>query len=80
MQRKEKKDFILSDAGLGVREGYPILKDLGVKLKIKGVNFFDASMVYKNFAETAYSDSCCHLSDEGEKFLSDFIVSRVDVR
>jgi len=74
---KEQKEFILTGAGMGVINGYPILKKLGKELETKGVNFFDASLVFKKSRETTYSDSCCHLNDNGERVLTDFVVSRL---
>ncbi len=76
--KKEREEYIVPQGGGGVENGYPILKKLGKDLKQKGVNFFDATMVFKNVKETTYSDNCCHLNDRGERELSDFIVESLN--
>lgn len=53
----------------GVVNGYPLLRRAGRELQDAGVNFVDLTMIYKDFEEPVYVDSCCHIGREGNVIL-----------
>jgi len=52
----------------GVNLGYPLLKQAGRELAEEGVNYLDASQVFRGVAETLYYDPC-HFNQAGYKVL-----------
>jgi len=53
---------------LGASAGYPLLRAAGAKLSELGVNFYDASGVFKEVEETLYFDAC-HFNQFGNAVL-----------
>ncbi len=49
----------------GVVEGYPYLREAGRELRDRGVDFYNLTMVFREFSEPLYIDDCCHLSEKG---------------
>ena len=57
------------------RSHYPRLIEEGQRLKRSGINFHDLSLVFEPHPSvSAYIDTCCHLSDQGNAILADAIV------
>ncbi|MCF8057550.1 MAG: hypothetical protein K9K37_13055 [Desulfocapsa sp.] len=52
-----------------VKEGYSNLITMGKKLKSTGVPFYDLTMIFKDYEETLYVDSCCHFGETGNLLL-----------
>ena len=52
---------------------YPRLQAAGSELAELGVPFFDLTGIFRDVEVTVYSDSCCHLDDEGRDLLVDSI-------
>jgi len=48
-----------------VRNGYPVLRELGEELRRRGVNFVDLTHVFADTRETLYRDNCCHVNRDG---------------
>lgn len=58
----------------GVHAGYPLLRAAGARLAAEGVPFVDLSLVFKDFAETTYTDMC-HFHGRGAELFADAIVA-----
>jgi len=52
-----------------VREGYPRLRKTGERLRAKGVNFVDCSMLFADVKEDLYVDAC-HFNEAGSRLLA----------
>ena len=57
---------------LGVRVGYPLLREAGRELAARGVAFHDATGVFKDVRETLYYDFC-HFGARGNAILAESI-------
>ncbi len=55
--------------GKMVKEGYSNLISMGKKLKSTGVPFYDLTMIFKDYKQTLYVDSCCHFGETGNLIL-----------
>jgi hypothetical protein len=56
----------------GTREGYPLLREAGQSLRENGVNFLDATGIFREYPGTLYYDSC-HFERHGHKILAQAI-------
>ena len=66
---EERRKGRASDTWLmGAKQGYPLLREAGAKLKELGVHFYDASRVFKEVEETLYYDAC-HFNQFGNAVL-----------
>jgi len=54
----------------GAEKGYPLLFTAGETLREAGVNFSDATKVFREDKETIYKDTCCHYNQRGNKLLA----------
>jgi hypothetical protein len=54
------------------RQGYPLLRAAGERLKAMHVNFLDASMLFKDVQESLYFDAC-HFRVAGNVMLAELI-------
>ncbi len=55
---------------VGVRGGYPKLREKGLLLAARGVAFEDLSMVFAAIEKPLYIDACCHFNPEGNAILA----------
>ncbi|HTF88107.1 MAG TPA: hypothetical protein VK843_06825 [Planctomycetota bacterium] len=53
----------------GVKAGYPKLRAAGLELQKAGVNFLDASMIFRDVGDTLYFDAC-HFRTQGNELLA----------
>jgi hypothetical protein len=53
-----------------VMAGYPLLVRDGRELAERGVAFTDLTMVFADYPEQTYSDTCCHLNERGNAILA----------
>ncbi|SLM29984.1 hypothetical protein MTBBW1_2030074 [Desulfamplus magnetovallimortis] len=53
----------------GVLNGYPKLRERGKQLIENGVNFKDLTYIFNENEELLYSDTCCHLNEQGYKLI-----------
>jgi lysophospholipase L1-like esterase len=58
-----------------VGPGYPMLRAAGASLRAAQVNFFDASMIFKDTPQTLYFDAC-HFRAPGVVMLAEQIAPR----
>lgn len=61
---------------VGVFQAYPMLRQGGVQLKKRGVEFYDASRVFSEVEEPLYYDAC-HFGKQGNLILADFIAASI---
>jgi hypothetical protein len=54
----------------GVLEGYPKLQEGGQKLRERGVDFHDMTMIYVDSPEPIYQDDCCHPNVQGYELIA----------
>ena len=59
-----------------VREGYPLLRELGEELERLGIDFWDATGVFEGRSETLYQDSV-HFTGSGQRVFSDALAARL---
>ena len=59
----------------GARQGYPMLRSAGERLRASGVNFVGGSMVFEQLEQTLYYDAC-HFSAEGQHVLAAYVAAR----
>ena len=50
--------------------GYPMLVEAGRQLVAAGVEFHDLSGLFEDVRETIYSDTCCHVNEQGNRMLA----------
>lgn len=60
--------------------GYPMLIARGKTLLKNHVNFFDATMIFADVAETVYCDDCCHFNKRGNQIIADYIIQEIGRR
>lgn len=60
-----------------ISKWYPLLLIEAKKVKEKGINILDATMVFENVEKTLYVDACCHFNSLGNIILSDFILETI---
>lgn len=58
-------------------DGYTILRQKSAQFFEHGINFIDATKIFKDNADTLYIDTCCHLNRTGYQLLSNFIFSQI---
>ena len=58
--------------------GYEFLRKGVVQLQEAGVNAYDLTDVYKDFAGTAYMDDCCHVNKVGSDMLMDAMADKIE--
>ncbi len=77
MSEEERKIAISPTAwdGEPVAIGYPKLRERGLALAKEGINFYDASMIFKETTEATYIDNCCHLTELGNNLFARFLAS-----
>jgi hypothetical protein len=76
---EEKEKFINKEQvyRVGVKYGYPLLKEKGRELVSNGVKFQDLTKIFGKNRETIYSDDCCHYNQIGNEILARAIGKRV---
>lgn len=57
-----------------VEMGYPQLIEASGRLLSSGENYHDLSMIFKDVSETAYVDTCCHLTELGNEIMRENIL------
>jgi hypothetical protein len=62
---------------VSVRNGYPVLKELGKDLVRRGVTFVDLTPVYASTREVLYRDNCCHVNTAGQRIVVDAMVKTI---
>jgi len=79
MTRGEQRVALLDDHPYrkGVEAGYPHLRREGEKLRDRGVRFEDLTMVFATVEQPLYSDTCCHLNQEGYELLAEAMVASI---
>jgi len=60
-----------------VRQGYPVLRELGKDLVRRGVNFVDLTNIYANTRDPLYRDNCCHVNTAGQRLVIDTVVKTI---
>ena len=60
-----------------VRQGYPVLRELGKDLARRGVNFVDLTNIYANTHDPLYRDNCCHVNTAGQRLVIDTVVKTI---
>ena len=60
-----------------VRQGYPVLRELGKDLARRGVNFVDLTNIYANTRDPLYRDNCCHVNTAGQRLVIDTVVKTI---
>jgi hypothetical protein len=60
-----------------VRQGYPVLRELGKDLVRRGVNFVDLTNIYANTHDPLYRDNCCHVNTAGQRLVIDTVVKTI---
>jgi hypothetical protein len=58
--------------------GYPVFSESGKKLQDEGVKFHDLSHLFDDTDEIVYSDSCCHLNQNGNVRMADAIAEEIN--
>ena len=79
MSAEERRIAIRADHpyAANVREGYPVLKELGGDLARRGVHFYDLTNVFVNTKEALYRDNCCHVNIKGLRIVSAAIATAI---
>jgi len=57
--------------------GYPLLRELGDRLKRSGVRFVDLSGLFSQASQTLYVDECCHFNPEGNRLLAGAVAGAI---
>lgn len=65
----EQKNVITSDFLRKAKE-YELLPAAVKRMKAKGANIHDLTMVFTDEPDTVYADSCCHLNEKGNRIMS----------
>lgn len=65
----EQKNAITSDFLRKAKE-YALLPAAVKRMRAKGVNVHDLTMVFSSEPDTVYADSCCHLNETGNRIMS----------
>jgi hypothetical protein len=60
-----------------IARGYPLLIAAGAELSADGVQFRDASGLFRGLSETLYQDTCCHLNARGNERLARFVAEQL---
>jgi hypothetical protein len=60
----------------GARIGYPRLRAAGPELTARGIDFYDASLVFADVGETLYYDAC-HFNARGNEILAEAVAARM---
>jgi hypothetical protein len=58
------------------QEEYSNLMTIGEKLKSTEVPFYDLTMIFKDYTETLYVDSCCHFGETGNLLMGREIANK----
>jgi len=66
LRRAYAKDHIYRQP---VITGYPVLSELGKDLESAGVSFADLTMVFKDYREPLYIDTCYHFNRKGYEII-----------
>lgn len=67
-----KRSGAIPPWNVGVRLGYPLLRAAGEELRLAGVEFVDASMLFEKHTEDIYYDPC-HFAPAGNALLAEKI-------
>jgi hypothetical protein len=62
----------------GVERGYPFLIDEGARLRERGVNFHDLTMMFADNDEVLYRDTCCHVNARGYGLVIQRVLDEVE--
>lgn len=77
LSAEEEKLFAREQIFDSVSDGYHWLKMAQQQVLAQGYSVFSLTDIYKNTAETVYSDSCCHLNSLGNEILRAKIVETI---
>ncbi len=61
----------------GVVEGYPQLRNEAANLIAQGVDYHDLTSLFDEYAETLYSDECCHTNPRGYEIVANAIAAGI---
>jgi len=61
-----------------VIEGYPYLKKQGQRLRKQGVNFYDLTMIFKNYEEPLYIDTFCHFGVKASGIVANVVAKKIE--
>jgi hypothetical protein len=59
------------------REGYPLLRAAGERLRAEGVSFHDLTPLFAGVREPLYVDHCCHVNAEGNRRIATAMAERI---
>lgn len=79
LTREEMATAFLKDGTYrqAVIAGYPIFLQKSKVLIENNINFFDATMIFKDVQESIYIDNCCHYNSQGKDIFADYIVQEI---
>lgn len=60
-----------------VKNGYPILRQYGKKLKQLGVAYKDLTTIFENTRTSVYKDTCCHFNQSGVEAIVRAVVKTI---
>lgn len=63
--------------GRAIAKAYPMLIDEGKRLRERGVDFHDLTMLFATTDETIYSDPYCHYNQQGNEMLARTVASKI---
>ena len=57
--------------------GYPFLADASQSIQRAGVEYFDATAIFRDVTEDVYQDDCCHVNRFGKQWLAREVANRL---
>jgi len=61
----------------GVLAGYPLLRQLGSRLRQEGIEFTDFTPLFQSVVETLYVDDCCHMNGLANELMAQAMASEI---
>lgn len=72
----EQKNALTSDFLRKAKE-YELLPKAVARMRARGVNIHDLTMIYSEEKETTYADSCCHVNELGNRIMASVIAAKI---
>lgn len=63
--------------GLAIAKGYPLLIREGARLRERGVDFYDMTMLFAGIDEPIYADPFCHYNQLGNEMLARAVAGKI---
>jgi hypothetical protein len=63
-----------------VQDDYPLLRERGAALSVRGVDFLDLTPSFSEVTDSIYVDTCCHMNPTGYGMLGEKIGKRIATR